>query len=209
MSDAPVSIEFPRRDVRALFAQMDRAQKELGKNVGQALRFAAWSVARSLGVVTNVAPKYRPYKVIEEGRGIAKRRGGKKYEVKSWKTGRAKTFNVRAASVAALKKTGQVKIGNAGLAKSSWMWGIKKLGSGGGVSMKGIASKVKQRGGQNMDVMQRLRGDNPFIKIINSLPYAGDALFGGTGAVNSAMGKAAKSMEKIIDANIAKKMGAK
>ena len=32
MSDAPVSIEFPKRDVRALFAQMARAQKELGKN---------------------------------------------------------------------------------------------------------------------------------------------------------------------------------
>ena len=209
MSEAPVSIEFPKRDVRALFAQMVRAQKELGKNVGQALRFAAWSVARSLGVVTDVAPKYRQYKVIQEGRGIAKRRGGKKYEVTSWKKGHKKTFYVRATSVSELKKKGQVRIGNAGLAKSSWMWGIKKLGSGGGVSMKGIAQKVKQRGGQNMDVTQRLRGDDPMVKIVNSLPYAGDALRGGMGAVNTAMNKAVRSMEKIIDANIAKKMGAK
>ena len=209
MSEAPVSIEFPKRDVRALFTQMDRAQKALGKDIGQALRFAAWSVARSLGVVTDVAPKYRPYKVVQEGRGIAKRRGGKKYEITSWKKGHSKTFNIRAASVSALKKKDQVRIGNAGLAKSAWMWGIKKLGSGGGVSMKGIASKVKQRGGQNMDVTQSLRGDNPFVKIVNRLPYAGDALRGGMGSVNNAMGKAAKSMEKIIDANIAKKMGAK
>jgi len=209
MSDASVSIEFPKRDVRALWAQMDRAQKELGKNLGQALRFAAWSVARSLGVLTDVAPKYRPYKVIEEGRGVAKRRGGKKYEITSWKKGRKSTFNVRAESVSQLKKKGQVRIGNAGLAKSSWMWGIKKLGSGGGVSMKGISSRVKQRGGQNMDVTQRLRGDDPMVKIVNSLPYAGDALRGGMGVVNTAMGKAAKSMEKIIDANIAKKLGAK
>ena len=209
MSDAPVSIVFPKRDVRALFAQMDRAQKELGKNVGQALRFAAWSVARSLGVVTDVAPKYRPHKVIQEGRGVAKRKGGKKYEITSWKKGRSKTFNIRAVSVAALKKMGQVTIGNAGLAKSSWMWGIKKLGSGGGVSMKGITSRVKQRGSQNMDVTQRLRGDNPMIKIVNSLPYAGDALRGGMSAVNNAMSKAVRSMEKIIDANIAKKLGAK
>ena len=208
MSDQ-VSIVWPKQDVRALFAQMDRAQKELGKNLGQALRFAAWSVARALGVKTDVAAKYRPYKVIKEGRGIAKRKGGKKYEVTSYKKGRKNTFNVRAASVSALKKTGQVRIGNAGLAKSSWMWGIKKLGSGGGVSMKGVASRVKQRGGQNMDVTQRLRGDNPFIKIVNSLPYAGDALRGGTGAVNNAMSKAARSMEKVIDANIAKKLGAK
>jgi len=209
MSEAPVSIEFPRRDVRALFAQLDRAQKELGKNVGQAIRFAAWSVARSLGVLTDVAPKYRPYKVVQEGRGVAKRRGGKKYEITSYKKGHKNTFNVRAESVSQLKKMGQVRIGNAGLAKSSWMWGIKKLGSGSGVSMKGITSRVKQRGSQNMDVTQRLRGDNPFIKIVNSLPYAGDALRGGTGAVNSAMGKAVRSMEKIIDANIAKKLGAK
>jgi len=203
------SMVWPKQDVRALFAQMDRAQKELGKNLGQTLRFAAWSVARSLGVVTNVAPKYRPYEVVKEGRGMAKRKGGKKYEVTSLKKGRKNTFNVRAASVSALKKMGQVRIGNAGLAKSSWMWGIKKLGSGGGVSMKGIASKVKQRGSQNMDVTQRLRGDNPFVKIVNSLPYAANALRGGMGSVNNAMGKAAKSMEKIIDANIAKKMGAK
>jgi len=209
MSEAPVSIVFPKRDTRALFAQMDRAQKELGKGLGQTIRFAAWSVARSLGVGTDVAPKYRPYKVVAEGRGVAKRRGGKKYEVTSLKKGHKKTFNVRAESVSELKKKGQVKIGNAGLAKASWMWGIKKLGSGSGVSMKGIASRVKQRGSQNMDVTQRLRGDDPMIKIVNSLPYAGDALRGGMGAVNTAMGKAARSMEKIIDANIAKKLGAK
>jgi len=209
MSDAPVSIVFPRRDVRALFAQMDRAQKELGKNVGQALRFAAWSVARSLGVVTDVARKYRPYKVVEEGRGVAKRRGGKKYEVTSYKKGHSKTFNIRAVSVAALKKKGQVRIGNAGLAKSSWMWGIKKLGSGGGVSMKGVTPGARKRGSQNMDVTQRLRGDDPMVKIVNSLPYATDALRGGMSDVNNAMGKAVRSMEKIIDANIAKKLGAK
>jgi len=209
MSEAPVSIEFPRRDVRALFAQLDRAQKELGKNVGQALRFAAWSVARSLGAVTDVAPKYRHYKVVAEGRGVAKRRGGKKYEVTSWKKGHAKTFNIRAASVAQLKRTPQVRIGNAGLAKSSWMWGIKKLGSGGGVSMKGVTPGARKRGSQNMDVTQRLRGDDPMVKIVNSLSYAGDALRGGMGDVNNAMGKAVRSMEKIIDANIAKKLGAK
>ena len=203
------SIVWPKQDVRALFAQMDRAQKELGKNLGQALRFAAWSVARSLGVVTDVSKKYRPYKAIKEARGIAKRKGGKKYEVTSFKKGRKKTFNVRSASVSALKKTGQVRIGNAGLAKSSWMWGIKKLGSGGGVSMKGVSSRVKRRGSQNMDVSQRLRGDDPFIKIVNSLSYAGDALRGGTGTVNNAMAKAARAMVKVIDANIAKKMGAK
>ena len=208
MSDA-VSIEWPKRDVRALWTQIDRAQKELGKNLGQAIRFAAWSVARSLGVVTKVAPKFRSYEVVKEGRGVAKGKGGKKYQVISWKKGSAKTFNVRAASVSELKKMAQVRIWNAGLAKSAWMWGIKKLGSGSGISMKGVTAGAKKRGSGNMDVTQRLRGDDPFVKIVNSLPYAASALQGGTGAVNGAMGSAARSMEKIIDANIAKKLGAK
>ena len=209
MSNAPVSIEFPRQDVRAMWAQIDRAQKELGQDLGQAIRFAAWSVARSLGVITKVASKYRPYKVIKEGRGAAKGKGGKKYEVTSWKKGREKTFNVRAASVSELKKMGQVRIGNAGLAKSAWMWGIKKLGSGSGIGMKGVTPGAKQRGQQNMDVTQRLRGDDPFVKIVNSLPYAASALQGGMGAVNGVMSKAARSMEKIIDDKIKKKLGAK
>jgi len=206
MSDQ-VSIEFPRQDVRALWAQIDRAQKELGKGLGPAIRFAAWSVARSLGVVTKVAPKLRPYREIKEGRGVAKGKGGKKYEITSWKKGHAKTFNVRAASVSELKKTGKVRIGNAGLAKSAWMWGIKKLGSGGGVGMKGVTAAAKQRGQRNMDVTQRLRGDDPFVKIVNSLPYAVSALRGGMNEVNGAMGRAARSMEKIIEANISKKLG--
>jgi len=209
MSDAPVSIEFPKRDVRALFAQMDRAQKELGKNLGQALRFAAWSVATSLGAKTKVARKYRPYEVVEEGRGIAKRRGGKKYEITSWKKGGKNTFNIRAASVAELKKKGQVRIGNAGLAKSAWFWGIKKIGGGKNIGMKGVTPGAKRGGGRNMSTTSRLRGDDLFVKMVNSLPYAANALHGGMSAVNNAMGKAVRSMEHIIDADIKKKLGAK
>jgi len=208
MSDQ-VSIEWPKQDVRALWAQIDRAQKELGRDLGQAIRFAAWSVARSLGVVTKVAPKYRDYKVVKEGRKVAKRAGSKLYEVTSWKKGREHTFNVRAASVAELKTKPQVKISNAGRAKSAWMWGIKKLGSGGGVSMKGVTSKGFKVAQNSMDVEQKLTGDNPYVKIINSLPYAVSALKGGMGSVNDAMGKAARSMARIINADIKKKLGAK
>jgi len=209
MSNAPVSIEFPKQDARALFAQMDRAQKELGRSLGQALRFAAWSVAQSLGVKTKVAKKYRKYKEVKEGRGIAKFKGGKKYKITSHKKGRRHTFNVRAASVSELKKTGQVKIGNAGLAKSAWYWGIKNIGGGKNVSMKGVSAGAKRYGTRNMNTTSNLRGDNLFVKIVNSLPYAEDALRGKSGAVNNAMGKAARSMEKVIDSKLKKKMGAK
>lgn len=209
MNEAPVSIKWPRQDVRALWAQIDRAQKELGKGLGPAIRFAGWSVARALGVKTNIAPKYRPYKVIQEGRGVAKRKGGKKYEVTSWKKGHAKTFNIRAASVSELKKKGQVRIGNAGLAKSAWMWGIKKIGGGKNISMKGVTPGAKRFGERNMETTSRLRGDDPFVKIVNSLPYATNALHGGMSAVNGAMGKAARYMEHVIDDKIKTKMGAK
>lgn len=207
MSDQ-VSIEWPKEDVRALWAQIARAQAFLGKELGQAIKFAAWSVAQSLGVVTNVAPKYRPYSEIIEGRGVAKRKGGKKYEITSWKKGREHKFNMRAASVRELKQSGKVKIGNAGLAKSAWYWGIKKLGSANGVGMRGVTLRAKQRGAGNIKVTQRLKGNDPFVKMVNDLPYAVSALRGGMSAANSALGKAARHMGKIIDAQIAKKLGA-
>jgi len=204
------AIHFPHADVRALFAQMGRAQKELGRDMGQALKFAGWSVARSLGVQTKVAPKYRDYTAMKESRREVARHGGrKKYEVVSLKKGRRKAFTVRAESVAKLKQMSQVRIGKAGLAKAAWMWGIKKLGSGGGFSMKGATASAKQFGRENMDVTSRLTGNDPFISITNSLPYASAALKGGMSAVTGAMGKAARSMEQIITAKAAKKLGAK
>jgi len=207
MSDA-ISIHWPKEDVRRLWAQIDRAQKELGKDLGQAVRFAAWSVARSLGVVTKVAPKYRDYKAVKEGRGVAKRAGSKLYEVTSWKKGREHTFTTRAASVAELKAKPQVIISNAGRAKAAWMAGIKRLGSGGGVSMNRVTQKGYVAGMRSMAVEQKLSGDDPYVKITNSLPYAASALKGGMSSVNDAMGKAARSMARIINADIKKKLGA-
>ena len=208
MSDA-VSIEWPREDVRALWRQVDRAQKELGKTLGQAVRFAAWSVATSVGARTKVARKVRPYRVIEESRGEARRKGGKKYAITSHKRGRKNVFNRRFASVRELKESPQARIGNAGLAKSSWFWGIKKIGGGRNISQKGITDSAKRSGSRVMDVESRLKGDDPFVKMTNTLSYAIDALRGGMGEVNRSMGSASRSMEKIIDHNIAKKMGAK
>jgi len=207
MSDQ-VSIEWPKQDVRALWAQIDRAQKELGKDLGQAVRFAAWSVARSLGTVTKVAPKYREYKVVKEARGVARKAGNKLFEVTSWKKGREHTFTTRASSVAELKASPQVIISNAGRAKSAWMAGIKKLGSGGGMSMNRVTQKGYVAGMRSMAVEQKLSGDDPYVKIVNSLPYAVSALKGGMSSANDAMGKAARAMARIINADI-KKLGAK
>ena len=208
MSD-DVSIEFPQADVKRIFAQIQRAQKELGKNIGQAVKFAAWSVAQSLGVKTEVAKKYRPYKQVPEPRGRVIKKGGKKYEVTCFKKGRRNTFMTRAPSVSALKKSPQVRIGNAGLAKAAWMWGIKTLGSSSKLGTKGMTSGARKLGKQHVFVIKRLTGEDPYVKIVNKIRYAGDAMKGGPGEVSSAMGKAARHMERIIDAGIAKKLGAK
>jgi hypothetical protein len=89
------------------------------------------------------------------------------------------------------------------------MWGIKQLGSGSGVGMKGVTDAAKQRGRAHVSVASRLTGDDPFVKIENRLKYATEALRGGAAEINGARGKAARSMAKIIEADIAKKMGAK
>jgi hypothetical protein len=57
------SIEFPRGDVDALFRQIDRAQKDLGKSMARSVSWAAAYVAHSLAAATRVAPKLR--RVVE------------------------------------------------------------------------------------------------------------------------------------------------
>ena len=53
------SIEFPRADVDALFRQIDRAQKDLGRHLIHALNSAAVFLSRSLSASTKKAPKKR------------------------------------------------------------------------------------------------------------------------------------------------------
>jgi len=200
-----VSIQIPTGDMQKLFQQIARAQKELNKPIGQAVRFAAWSVAQSLGVATNVAKKYRPYRAVEQ----AKKGKQKVFRITSHKKGNAKKFTVRAKSVADLKKMPQVRIGMAGLAKSSWYWGIRKIGGGRNIGTGGATAVAKRRGDSAAIVEKRLVGDDPYVKITNKLPYIRDAFKGGQSAIAQAMEKASRNMARIIDANVAKKMGLK
>ena len=55
-----VSIEFPKRDAAALVAQMQRAQRELGKGLRDVVSWAGTFVALSLAASTKTAPKLRP-----------------------------------------------------------------------------------------------------------------------------------------------------
>lgn len=55
-----VSIEFPKRDVAALMAQMQRASRELGKSLRDVVAWAGTYVSSSLAASTRLAPKLRP-----------------------------------------------------------------------------------------------------------------------------------------------------
>jgi len=59
MSDA-ITISMPAADVARVQAQMRRLETEVGKDASDALRFAAWAMARSMAGSTKIAPKLRP-----------------------------------------------------------------------------------------------------------------------------------------------------
>ena len=193
-----MTIAFAPGDIRDLQRQMRRAESVLGKDTGQAVKFAAWAVARSLGASTRVAKQYRPYKAES-----TTRKRVKKFAVTSHRRGGTNTFPVYAPSVAELKRTPYVRIGNKGLAKGSWMWGIGALGPIKG-SGAGVGKSAKRYARRWVDVGKQLRGINPTVTIRNKLGYIVDALRGGPQDVTTAMARGARQMEKIIDDKAAK-----
>lgn len=193
-----MTIAFAPGDIRDLQRQMRRAESLLGKDTGQAVKFAAWAVARSLGASTKVSKKYRPYKAE-----TTTRKNTKKFAVTSHRRGGANTFPVYAPSVAELKRTPYVRIGNKGLAKGSWMWGIGALGPIKG-SGAGVGKSAKRYARRWVDVGKQLRGNNPTVTIVNKLGYIADALRGGPQDVTTAMARGARQMAKIIDDKIGK-----
>lgn len=211
MTDAPIQLDWPKEDVRAMWRQIERNQKELGRSLGSSVRFAAWHLIRSLGKDTQIAPKYRKYEEVYETPKQRKARGGgKKYRITSWKGGRKKTFIIRSKKgVRELKRMPQVLIGNRGLAKASWRFAVSQFGSSRGVAKKGFAPGIQKYAGMKTDVKKRLKGDDPYVKITNRLDYIVDAMQGKERAVDSAMARAARGMSKHIDNQVVKKMGAK
>jgi len=55
-----VTLEFPAADRRALFSQIERAQREFGRSQKDAVKWAGGYLLRSLGASTAISPKLRP-----------------------------------------------------------------------------------------------------------------------------------------------------
>ena len=80
-------IAWPEKDVRSLFAQIERAQKQLKMDERKALQMAGYFVARSLSASTKVSAKTRPIvKNPHKDAGTDKRRAP--YGVMKWKNGK-------------------------------------------------------------------------------------------------------------------------
>jgi len=235
MSNAPVSIEFPKRDVRALFAQMQRAQKELGKDLKQSVKWGGILLMQSLAAQTKVSKKLRPIVKNPDKRyktdarrapfGVMRwDKHGKKVFRPVYRTGEfgrvrfldKKTFEVKYINTltgtvhraSRYDQTPDLSIKTDKRRKIGRRGFAKKTWKWATKSMAGGTANIMRVMGI-ADIRWSGGTDNPTVTIINRINYMDKALKGGLMAVNTAMGNAARKMANRIDDRVAKKMGAK
>jgi len=201
------TIEFPRDDVDALFRQMERQSRLLGKNLVHSLNAAAMYLSRSLSASANVAPKARKIHPLQIS--MSRRKNVKSWGVTGW-FGRPRTYQTKILNTSKGPEYVKERIGmirRRGLGKMTMGRMSKAVGGLAQTHMSGIAAGVadlakkygnSEKGGGEQD---------PWIRMTNSLNYATDALKGGDSAIGTAMGRAARAMEKSIDTQLRKKYG--
>jgi hypothetical protein len=206
-----MQIEFPANDLRALRQSMQRAQDELGITVGQSVKMAGGAVLRSMGASTRVSPKRRPgvMKEIMVARTLKSGRPGKPRKMKTYGvniiTKNGTVFNAvfDARSTGAASKAPIAQINRRGLAKAAWA----RIADRARISVKGenVASgATKSKAFQKTSAQYNFKGDDPFFRMTNRLPYAMAALQGGAQDFTSAMERGARAMMHTIDDKIKK-----
>jgi hypothetical protein len=198
VSGEAISAQLDAGDVAELQRQMRRAIVQLGKDSGEALRWAAWSLAKTLGTSTRIAPKHRKVRKV----GDSLDRKSELFEVESFRSGTARTSKMWASSRTEALNSTRARIGNRGLAKSAWSWGIKALGSGGAFP-SGTSSRMVRLAQSNLRTEKQLTGEDMHVTLDNRLRYAGLAFkSSGQQTVSSAMSRAARMMQRTINAKI-------
>jgi hypothetical protein len=219
-------MDVSQGEIDRLMAQINRAQKKAGKSMGHAINMAMRAVLTSLAKRTKVSKEFRDYKHVgQSGSGktqkyevttkyVTPSRKGKSLR-RSWQ-GPMRPQMIYAKDESELKKRPAVIISLRGLAKQTWVEANKK-----GIDWKVSGALIKQnKNKHNARVMKKtarrwasaelhLKGDDPWVRVTNKLSYIEDALEGGSSAVSMAIGKAASAMEKTLDNQIARAMGAK
>jgi hypothetical protein len=203
----PATIEFDAKlsGQGTLMREMRASAKALGLSVAGGVKFTGWAVADAFRTATKESPKKRK---ITEVKGARTKAGNKTFEVERWHRGKKTTFLVYAKNKREANKLPQVKIGNRGLARKAWHFPQRKLGSArGGGKVGTTATRIARRHGT---VELHLRDENPSVKITNSLDYAADAFkTSGQQTINNVLERAARRMQKMTAAKVAKRMGAK
>lgn len=214
-SQSSFRIDFPRKDVNALYKQIKRATREIGLSVPQALRLSMRSVLNSLSTSTRVSDEYREYREV----GISRSKQNRVYAVTTrYRTPKRKGKSTRASwrgplreqliyayNENDLKTRPAVIIAMRGLAKESW----KQAGKKGNIKLNKVESS-SARNAHNARIMKRAahrwveytdsrKLDNPFVRVSNKLSYIENALQGGVNSVDTAMERAGRGLEKAID----------
>ena len=195
-------IQFPQADVSAMFAQMRRAQKELGKSSKESLKWAGATLVRSLAASTKEVKKTEKREIVRNPDGFATRdRRVAKFGVNRFtKTGKVflpimyeKRGGLPITEITDPRLLNHKKreIPHKGLAKKSWRFLAKVMPRGGRVYVDGIPNLggTSWTGGET----------DPTLTITNRVNYMDKALKGGKMAIENAMGKAARSLSKRIE----------
>lgn len=212
-----VSIEFPRADVDALFRQMDRQSRLLGKSLVHSLNAAAMYLGRSLGASTKISKKTRPVKALplKIAKGQKSNINGQPvipWGVTGW-FGHPRTYQTKILRTSKGKAYVKERLGmirRRGLAKKTMASMAKNVGGIGAAGMAHMSyvaqdlARIASKHGKNT----RGGGEHdPWILMENTLNYATDALKGGEMDITTAMGRAARGMEKSINAQLRRKFG--
>jgi hypothetical protein len=195
-------IQFPQGDVDALFAQMRRAQKELGQSSRESLKWAGATLVRSLAASTKEVKKTEKREIVRNPDGFATRdRRVAKFGVNRFtrtgikflpimydKRGGAPITEITDPRLLNHKKR---EIPYKGLAKRSWRFLAQVMPRGGNIHVDGVPGLggTTWTGGET----------DPTLKITNRVNYMDKALKGGKAAIENAMGKAARSLSKRIE----------
>jgi len=164
---------------------------KLGKGLKETVFVGAWYVARAAGAATKVAPKYRTIKKNPLARTDA-RLGN--WMVQVWKNGKLlKEVGVRAATRDEVKRRKIARIMWRGLAKSVWGWMLKGLG-------KPKGRTYLPETGNAFELVKKLGGLNPEIRLMSRIRYARDAFkTKGKATESNILRRAASGMQKSIE----------
>ncbi|MFA5264844.1 MAG: hypothetical protein WC378_13555, partial [Opitutaceae bacterium] len=171
MSDA-LTIEWPKKDVDALFRAVDAAVKYLDYDIVKGVGAAARSVIRSLGASTRISPKTRK---------VTAQSDGKHFDVEGYfgHPRTQKTITVRARSLAnAIKYHGTIH--RRGLAKQSWrsLWDeiASALGASGSSGIDSAAADISRIAKSAVHSEVKKDGINTSVLLVNKLDYIEKAL---------------------------------